>query len=336
MKLLRPIRKAALPLWLCCWLCAGLAIAGLGQAAVGTAGTGEGIGGGYRVGPGDILELTVFSSPELSGLLQVDTHGNIYLPYGTHAIQVAGKSVAQIIPLVARSLVAQKLAINPKVSITVGSVKSRPIVVLGDVRQPITIQAIHPIPLRQALTNASGPGASPGNWVVITSRNPNGGFSTVQLPLQKVLFSNNAKYNPELTGGEDVRITYPSQVYAVGDVRKQGEFPMSNSQHLTALRLIALTGGWLPTASPDSSVIVRSVDGKVIVIPVPMNRILQRRAIDIPLRRNDVLYVPNSTFKTVTLNGLQLAISVLTTATATTLGVLLSTAATTSSSSGKP
>ncbi len=332
MNRLGSIRKTAAPRWLCCWLCAGLAIAAWGQAAVGTAGTGEGIGGGYHVGPGDILQLTVFSSPELTGPLQVDTHGNIYLPYGTQPIKVAGKSVAQIIPLVARSLIAQKLAINPKVSITVSSVKSRPIVVLGDVRQPITIQAIHPIPLRQVLTNASGPGVSPGNWVVITTRLADGKFSTVKLPLQKVLFSNQPQYNPELRGGEDVRITYPSQVYAIGDVRKQGEFPMNNMQHLTALRLIALTGGWLPTALPNNAVIVRSVDGKVVVIPVPMNRILHRQAEDIPLRRNDVLYVPDSTFKTVALNGLQLAISVLTTATATTLGVLLSR----SSTSSKP
>lgn len=332
MKAFRSIRKST-PLWLGLCLCAALAIAARGQAAIGTAGTGEGIGGGYRVGPGDILQLTVFSSPELTGPLQVDTHGEIYLPYGTQPIQVEGKSVAQIIPLVARALVVQKLAINPKVSITVSSVKSRPIVVLGDVKQPITIQAIHPIPLRQVLTNASGPGASPGNWVVITSRLANGKFSTVKLPLQKVLFSNKPQYNPEMRGGEDVRITYPSQVYAIGDVRKQGEFPMNNTQHLTALRLIALTGGWLPTAEPDQAVVVRSVDNKVIVIPVPMNRILHRQAEDIPLRRNDVLYVPDSTFKTVALNGLQLAISVLTTATATTLGVLLSTSATASSTS---
>ena len=49
----------------------------------------------YRLGPGDMLRVNVFGSPELSGEVRVSESGNITYPL-IGQVQVAGKSPAQV------------------------------------------------------------------------------------------------------------------------------------------------------------------------------------------------------------------------------------------------
>ncbi|MBL8270377.1 polysaccharide biosynthesis/export family protein, partial [Steroidobacter sp.] len=49
----------------------------------------------YRLGPGDLLRVAVFGSPELSGEVRVSESGNITYPL-IGQVPVAGKSPAQV------------------------------------------------------------------------------------------------------------------------------------------------------------------------------------------------------------------------------------------------
>ena len=50
---------------------------------------------GYKIEPRDVLEISVFQAPDLSGTVEVDETGTIALPLIGES-QVAGKTAAQL------------------------------------------------------------------------------------------------------------------------------------------------------------------------------------------------------------------------------------------------
>lgn len=295
------------------------------QAQLAISNSAGGTGGGYVVGPGDTLNIQVYGSQELSGPVQVDERGQIYLPYDPQPIQAAGKTVAQLVPLIAQALTDHQLAINPQVNVMVSAVKSRPIVVLGAVKQPVTLQAVTPQTLRACLAQASGLASDAGRYILLTVHGRNGQPATLRLPTGQVLFSPNPADNPLLHGGDEVRVTYGSQIYVAGAVNKQGAFPMSFRAHMTVLRAIAMMHGWTNTAKPGHAWLIRARQGKLQFIKLNLPKIVSRKAPDLPLLANDVLYIPNSTAKTIGYDLLTSALSIVTGAEATSLGIMLST-----------
>jgi polysaccharide biosynthesis/export protein len=91
-------------------------------------------------------------------------------------------------------------------------------------------------------------------------------------------------------------------VYVVGEVNQPGAFVPSGRGGMTVLRAVAMARGWKPTASPNRSVVIRTVpSGDRLEIPVDMNDIVRGRMDDLVLQGNDVLYVPKNTEKVLAL-----------------------------------
>ncbi len=317
MKIWKYLRPTLLAAWigLCCLPLAA-------QAPIGPSNAGA-IGGGYVVGPGDTLNVQVFDSKELSGPVQVGLHGELYLPYDPEPIQAGGKSVAQIIQLIQQSLERHHLEIQPKVTVQVITVKSRPIVILGAVRQPITLQAVMPETLRQCLTQASGLSNDAGRYILLTFANPGGQPRNERLFTEKVLFSTNPADNPLLRGGDEVRVTYGSQIYVIGAVNTPGAFPYGFRNRMTVLRAIAMMHGWKNTASPNRAWLIRAPKtGKLQFTKLNLSRIIEHKAHDMTMMPNDILYVPNNTFKAVGYSALATAVTILTGAESSSLGIL--------------
>ena len=89
-------------------------------------------------------------------------------------------------------------------------------------------------------------------------------------------------------------------VYVVGDVKKAGGFQLSSHSSMSVLQAISLSEGLGPSASPKSARIMRPTDtgaSAMQEIPVDLQKIFAGKAPDVPLRPNDVLFVPNSLAK---------------------------------------
>jgi polysaccharide export outer membrane protein len=63
---------------------------------------------------------------------------------------------------------------------------------------------------------------------------------------------------------------------------------------LTVLKAIALAGGYNKTAKLNSATIIRKGPNGMTETPVQLKKILQAKVQDIPMKADDILYVPSS------------------------------------------
>jgi len=76
---------------------------------------------------------------------------------------------------------------------------------------------------------------------------------------------------------------------------------MQNDSQLTVLQAIALAAGASKTASEKRVRLVRNIDGLSQSVDLPLRDMERGRAPDVPLLANDILYVPFSLVKNVSL-----------------------------------
>jgi polysaccharide biosynthesis/export protein len=88
----------------------------------------------YRVGPGDVIEVSVQGRPDLSRIPVVQTSGSIWLPRAGD-VDVRGLTTTDIAARVAPLLAGDDLA-QPRVSVRVAEYKSQFVWVLGAVNRP--------------------------------------------------------------------------------------------------------------------------------------------------------------------------------------------------------
>jgi polysaccharide export outer membrane protein len=123
---------------------------------------------GYRIGPEDVLEIDVWSRPELSRKVPVRPDGRISLPL-INDVQTSG-----LTPMELRDILLSKLAeyvTVPEVSVIVTEVRSFRVSVLGEVSKPGRFELKSQVRLVDALALAGGltQFASRSNIVVLRS-----------------------------------------------------------------------------------------------------------------------------------------------------------------------
>jgi polysaccharide export outer membrane protein len=108
----------------------------------------------YRIGPMDVLEVTVFKAPELSKTLQVSEAGTVNFPL-VGEIEAGGKSARELEQLLTKMLGAKYLQ-NPQISVFVKEHNSQRVTVEGAVKKPGVIPITGGMSLLQAVAQAGG------------------------------------------------------------------------------------------------------------------------------------------------------------------------------------
>ena len=251
------------------------------------------------IGPNDLLWISVEDCPELTRNFRVSSTGMLALPLLHEKIQVAGKYPAEIENAITEALVKDDILVRPVVTVSVAEYRSVPVSVLGAVKRPITFQAVGNITLLDALTKAEGltPDAGPEILVSKPHRAEDGESTGLvqRIPVKGLIDEANPLLNVRLFGGEEIRVPPAGRVYVVGNVKKSGSFPIQDGNDTTVLKVIALSEGLMPYSNKEAY-IYRREGGKENrdEIAVDLNRILERKAPDVRLQANDILYIPDN------------------------------------------
>lgn len=301
----------------------------------------------YLVGSGDLLAIEVFDVKELSREVRVSETGTIALPLLPVRLHVAGLSETQVEQKLTEILEANGLVSHPQVSVTVKEKKSKPITVIGAVGHPMVFQAVRPVTLLEVLSEAGGIANDAGSNVIVTRQvsdpgsssdapapaapetpaadaNSSHGAGTVApaspaLPplmltinLNDLLESGDSKYNIALQGGDVVSIPRAGIVYVMGAVDRPGGFVLSNDrEQMSALKVLALAGGFRRTARPEQAVILRKngSNGQQQEVAVDLKKVMQRKIEDVRLYPSDILLIPESGGKRAALKAGEIALA---------------------------
>jgi len=259
-----------------------------------------------RIGPNDLLAVSVYDAPELTRTVRVGADGFFSLPMLPRRVKAEGLMPGDLEAAIAAALKDAKLIVDPVVTVTVAEYCSRPISVAGAVKQPLTFQAAGPVRLLEALARAGGLAPEAGPEILVTHPQSAGAAS---LPfVQRILVNSlidgaDPALNIALTGGEEIRVPEAGRVYVIGNVKKPGAFPVQDGVESSVLQMLALAGGLAPYATKDAY-IYRREGGARNEIPVALSSIMQRKSPDVPLLANDIFYVPDNKTRRLTLGAL--------------------------------
>jgi polysaccharide export outer membrane protein len=243
-----------------------------------------------RIAAGDLIDVQVFNTPELSSKLRVSQDGLITLP-DTGDIKVAGLTAREAARQIEESLHDSQVMLDPRVTVLVTEYSTQGISVLGEVRKPGTYLLLGRHSLYDALSAAGGVTQQLGSSIQITHQSEPTHPETI--PVNSPNYSDLQRLT-EVKAGDVVVVARAETVYVVGDVAHPGEYFIQNGQKLSVLNAIALAQGLNPTARASKASIVRKTATGAETIPVNLNRIAKVNGENLILRPADVLVVPRS------------------------------------------
>jgi polysaccharide export outer membrane protein len=275
------------------------------------------------VGPNDLIAVSVYDAPELSRTVRVGSDGMIRLPMLHQYIKAQGLLPAALEKAIATALREEEILVDPFVTVTIAEYHSRPISVAGAVKQPLVFQAEGPTSLIEAIARAQGLREDAGREILVSQIQPGLDDKPVMLTrrilVRGLIDDADPALNLKLTGGEEIRVPEIGRVYVVGNVKKPGSFPVQDGSDTTVLQMLALAEGLMPYATKDAYIYRREGTGAKNEIVVPLDKIMQRKAPDVPLTANDILYVPDNKGKRIGVKALEAIIGFGTGAGATAL-----------------
>lgn len=252
-----------------------------------------------KIGPNDLLNVQVYGAPELSRPVRVSQDGKIQIPMLKEAFSVEGKFPGELEGMIAAALAEGKILVDPVVTVTVAEYVSRPISVMGAVKQPLTFQAFGNITLLDALSRAGGLNTEAGAEILLTQ--PGTGLVR-RVPVKQLIDAADPALNYALRGGEEIRVPEAGKIFIVGNVKKPGAFPVRDSNDSTVLKMLALSEGLMPFATDAAYIYRREGTGDSRnEIAIPLSKIMARKSPDVALQPNDVLYIPDNKSRRMTM-----------------------------------
>jgi polysaccharide export outer membrane protein len=263
-----------------------------------------------KIGPNDLIAVSVYDAPEFTRTVRVGADGFIRLPMLKRQIKADGMMPAELETAIADAVQSEHLIVDPVVTVTVAEYDSRPISVAGAVKQPLTFQANNPVTLLEAITRAGGLSPEAGSEILVSrpkTASDGAAPALVQrIPVKGLIDAADPALNIRLTGGEEVRVPDVGKFFVLGNVHKPGVFPMQGNTEISVLKALASAEGLMPLASKEAYIYRREgASGSKNEIPVPLKKIMVRKAPDIPLMADDILYIPDATGRRATLAALE-------------------------------
>jgi polysaccharide export outer membrane protein len=252
-----------------------------------------------KIGASDLIAISVYDAPEFTRTIRVSAEGEISLPMIRRKIRAEGLMPDELESRIAELLASSNLLIDPAVTITIVEYNSRPVSVVGAVRRPLTFQASGPVTLIDALTRAEGLSADAGPDILVSREvvDENGFHSqrVDRIPVKKLIDGASLELNQSLHGGEQVRVPEIGKIFVMGNVRRPGAFRIEDGSSTSVRKVLALSEGLMPFTAKHAY-IYRRTDGTSAQqeIPIELNKIMERKAPDLPLEPDDILYVPDS------------------------------------------
>ncbi len=284
----------------------------------------------YIISPDDLLSISLYEAPDVSGEYRVSPTGQISLPMLPAPIMAAGRTPVQLAELVSEAYRKTEVYSHPQVTVGIKESRVHAITIAGAVKVPQIYPVFGKLTLLDILSQAQGVTDDAGNTAVVTrgvigmevmkrseacgsGNRPVTCESTFSVDLSQLTATGNPLLNIELFPGDKVTVQRAGVVYVVGAVNKPGGFALKTGQEdMSVLQALALAEDLKPTAIRQKAMIIRkdpaAPNGRV-EIPVDLKKVLAGSERDAQLLPEDVFFVPDSTEKRAFRRGVEAAIT---------------------------
>jgi len=286
----------------------------------------------YRIGPRDVIEVSIEDAPELSKVFEVRADGTFLMPY-LNRLKALGKTPDELSQEITDGLRGKYLK-DPHVRVAVKQFNSRSFFILGAVKKPGVYQIEGKPSLLKLITIAGGPSENHGSVAFIirelkkkqaagmgadtrvrqvatpaqnptpqpadlktdTEEEPEYDVQTVNI---NGMFRGMGVSQIHLEPGDTVNIPVADIFFVAGEVNAPGQFQMTDGT--TLRQAMALAQGTTFNAAGGDGVIFRTdlATGHREEIKVNIGDVMKNKKPDILLQANDVVLVPNSKTKTI-------------------------------------
>jgi polysaccharide export outer membrane protein len=277
----------------------------------------SGPGKEYRIGPDDLIEVSVFEDPTLNGISRVSASGFISLPL-IGPVNVAGQTPQEVEGLIEEAL-RTKYINDPHVTASVREYASQPVSVMGAVKFPSIYQIKGQKTLLEMIAMAQGiDSTTAGKTIQVLRKKAATDDTEDSQPAQTItidtedLFENGkTELNIPIQAGDVINVVRAGSIFVVGEVFHPNEFVLRNGKNVTVTQAIGLANGTTRDAKKSACVIYRyHRDGTKEEIHVDYGKILSAGANDVTMLPNDILFVPANKVKSGISRALESTITV--------------------------
>jgi polysaccharide export outer membrane protein len=246
-----------------------------------------------RIGSGDLIEVSMYDSPDLSGRFRVNEKGDIALPL-LGPVHVEGETAEEAGRTVEKRYVDADILkpSNARATVFIAEYASQGITVAGEVKAGGLFPALGVRMFNDVMIAAGGVTQLAASKVIIIRRGDPDHPVTVE-------------YNPEaltpvipqiqIFPGDAIMVPRAGIVYVLGNVMRSGGYVLDGRRALSVETAMALAGGGGHAAALNRVHLVRTLEGgRKEDIVVAVDRILKGKAPDVVLKDGDILYVPTS------------------------------------------
>ncbi len=221
----------------------------------------------YVIGPEDVLTVTVFNEPGLSGRFRVENDGHFNYPF-LGRIHAGGVTISDVAATLKTKLSEGYLR-NPQVTVDVDQFRSQSVFVMGEVRSPGKYVLSGSVSLLEVLAQAGSTTAVAGPEIVILHpKSPVAGAVTLTAPgdseVRRVsmrdIESGRLSENIAIRDGDTIFVPKADRFFVVGLVRNPGSYALE--PNMTVLQALSLAGGVTERGSNRRLRVTRVVDGK--------------------------------------------------------------------------
>ena len=256
----------------------------------------------YELGPGDVLDVRIFNRPLLSrDSVRVDDRGMISLPL-INEIKASCRTESELADAIGQAYL--EYLKNPHVEVFIKDYQSKPVVVVGAVKEPGRFQMQRRVHLIEIISIAGGLTEQAAGRIQVTHSADRPGCSStsegesVEWYEMKDLLANSPGGGAivQVRPGDTINLLEADKIYVIGNVTNPVAIPLK--QDVTISQAIAMAGGALPASKLDEVRVTRQPPGSPrSEFIVNLNAVKRNSAEDIRLQGNDIVEVRTSTGK---------------------------------------
>ena len=259
-------------------------------------------GDDYRIGPSDVLSVSIFAGgeKEIGEDVTVSPDGQITLPL-LGGIQAAGKTVGEL----RKDSIepeARQYFVEPQVTVTIKEYHSLSFYISGSVVHPGHYELDKEPSLLELIAKAGGLEPDYGHkaYILRASHSAEGDADKpIVVDMKDLLDQGDMSKNIRLATGDVIHIPRDRElnqasnsIFVEGEVKKPGIYTFQ--QGITALSACILAGGFNDYAAPNRARIIRRNGTEQQIIELNLDAVKKGKAKDVELQPGDLVHIPDS------------------------------------------